>query len=58
MMIESILNAYAGASAYEVAEDLQIVAEKLGKKDEGWRRLADNLRYINAHVSSTGEFPS
>ena len=57
MIIESLLNAYSGISAYEVAEDLQIVAERLGKEDRGWKIFADNLRHINAHVSTIGEFP-
>ena len=57
MMIELILNAYAGASAYELAEDIQVVAEKLGKKDRGWSLLANCMRHINAHVSTVGEFP-
>ncbi len=44
-------------SAYEVAEDLQICAEVLGKKDEEWKQLAELLRYINSHASTVGGFP-
>jgi len=57
MMIESILNAYSGVSAYEVAEDLQIVAEKLGQEDEGWKMFATILKHLNTYTEITGEFP-
>ena len=58
MIIESLLNAYSGISAYEVAEDLQIVAEKLGKEDEGWKKFAKTLRAINDYVGYYMTFPS
>ena len=44
-------------SAYEIAEDLQTIAETLGQKDKGWKDLASVLRHANAHVSTVGSFP-
>lgn len=54
---ERLWDTCSSVSAYEVAEDLQIVAEKLGQKDRGWADLASLLRFANAHVNVTGGFP-
>lgn len=58
MMIESILNAYAGASAYEVIEDLKIVADRLGGGDEGWRKLGRLLGAVEDYVGYYCEIPT
>ena len=55
---EMLWDACESVSAYEVAEDLQIVAEKLGKEDEGWKKFAKTLRAINDYVGYYMTFPS
>lgn len=55
--LDKLHDACKDVSAYEIAENLQIVARLLGFKDQGWKDFSEVLKHANSHVSATGEFP-